>query len=362
MEQTTMMGVFNPDINPDAFTRVKMTKFCLVKWNLTIRKDLMNELGIAPLHLIAYKDGKQRKLSVQVYVKVSNWNQKSQKLKKLRDSMETDQQLVIDNIKRKATKIITNYRLMEEELSIAQFKDEFFETTPRTCFLKFYEHQLLLQKEILAPGSFRQQKSFLNKLRKFKPEILFTELTLDLIQEFKTWGQRNQKNTLNTLSSDLKNFKKYINLARKKRIKLRLDPAEIKVKRFKSKRTYLNTKELINMLNYYKSNFINDTHKDVLQRFLFACFGGGLRISDIMLLTHQQNLMSNLLIYVPKKTQNQKGELIRVKMNKTALSLISPKEIGFFRGVYTDTYMNRVLKDVSGFYKLRKKITFHVFL
>lgn len=100
------------------------------------------------------------------------------------------------------------------------------------------------------------------------------------------------------------------------------------------------------MNSYWKSEFVNETHKNILSRFLFSCFTG-LRISDIDNLK-EDNIISDSLAFTAVKT----GKFQRINMNESAKKYIDPKTI--FPSGYSGEYINRQLKDIAKICGIRK--------
>jgi site-specific recombinase XerD len=160
------------------------------------------------------------------------------------------------------------------------------------------------------------------------------------------------KNTDATIGSLVKSFKKYLHIANKRGIVTPLMFDDIHNKTFVGSRTFLDAAELDRLNKYFNSEFLNDTHKNVLSRFLFSCFTG-LRISDIQKIT-RENIIGDVLVFSAEKT----NKLQRIQLNKTALSFLNKKSL--FSGTYTPEYINRELKEIAKIVGIRKKVTFHV--
>jgi site-specific recombinase XerD len=103
---------------------------------------------------------------------------------------------------------------------------------------------------------------------------------------------------------------------------------------------------------FYKSEFINESWKNILGRFLFSCFTG-LRISDIKTIS-VDNVANDILIFFAKKT----GKLQRIQLSDSALNFIGKQEL--FYGEYTDQHINRELKLIIKSCGIKKDVTFHV--
>lgn len=263
-----------------------------------------------------------------------------------------DYNLIIEKFLADLNTIEINYRLSGAVLDVEKLTNELMNPSSWICFVKFWEEELERQKPILKPGTYRQQKSALEKLKEFKSSIYFYEIDKQLIEDIKLFLKAVKKNEENTIATFFKNFKKYLNVAVARGIKININSIEIKRPNFKTHRTFLMPEEINKMYNYWKSDFINETHKNVCARFLFSCFTG-LRISDIQELK-EENILSDFLVFIAQKT----GKLQRIQLNQSAQQFINPKTI--FDGSYSPEYINRVLKDICKICGIRKRISYHV--
>jgi site-specific recombinase XerD len=143
-----------------------------------------------------------------------------------------------------------------------------------------------------------------------------------------------------------------LHIANQKGISTPISFSEIKNKTFKGNRTFLEITEIQKLHNYWNTDFINETHKNMLSIFLFSCFTG-LRFSDVTKLT-AENIIENFVVFTAEKT----GKFQRIPINKTAQKFIKPGPI--FNEIYTNEYFNRELKNIAKICGIRKVLSFHV--
>jgi integrase len=76
-----------------------------------------------------------------------------------------------------------------------------------------------------------------------------------------------------------------------------------------------------------------------------------------------EDIISNMLVLVPRKTKNTSNRTIRIPLKHTALELIkdeSPYRIkGLIFSTYSEQRMRTYLKDVVGHAKIKKDVNFH---
>jgi site-specific recombinase XerD len=260
--------------------------------------------------------------------------------------------IIIEKFLADINTIEVNYRLSDAVLDIDKLTHELLNPSSWICFVKFWEEAIEQQKGVLKASTYRQQLSSLVKLKEFRNTLYFYELNKPLIDELEIFLKTVKKNQKNTVSTFFKNFKKYLNLAQDRGIKMQIKSTDIVRTTFKSDRVFLMPEEIEKLYKYWKSEFILDKHKNILSRFLFSCFTG-LRISDIQNI-NSENIVSDFLVFVSQKT----NKLQRIQLNKSAQLFIN--DTSLFNGTYSDEFMNRELKDICKICKIYKSVSYHV--
>jgi site-specific recombinase XerD len=317
-----------------------------------IKKDYVRSDGTSAIYLLVRVNNKRKKIPLNIAVAPAKFNEKTQKVRG-NSKLSKDYNILIEKAKAKISEIELNYRLANKNLTLEELLKEYETPTPNYDFLAFFEYELNHQEKYLQKGTFKQQKSSLKKLKKWKGIIPFSAINSELLKELKLYCKNVLKNEQTTVSTLLKNFKKFLHLANDKGIITDIKYTDIKVPRSKSQRTFLIADEVSRIYEYWNSPYISDTHKKVLSKFLFSAFTS-LRISDIQKIT-TDNIINNQLVYAASKT----GKLNKINLNNTAKLMIQETE-PLFLDNYTPEYINRELKVISSFLKIKKKVTFHV--
>jgi site-specific recombinase XerD len=316
-----------------------------------IRKD-----GYQALYLLCIQARKKRKIPLNILVPAAAW-QADLQLVKGNTREAKDLNLIINQRRALANEIMVRYRLMGKRLSMDAFVDKFLNPSTELDFLSYMDQAIDQRKEALTPGSYRHHKATVNKLRKFRPQLPFSDINLKLLAELRSWMVRERKNNPNTIHSTLKLIKTYLNYARQMDdMQFDFNPKQIKIPNFSSQRSYLSTDELAKLERYYAAEFCPDVYKGTLQAFLFACYTG-LRYSDLASIT-RQNIVDNRLVFVPFKTRGT-GKFVALKLTGKAQQFINTSG-DLFTKVPCNQVGNRNLKEIAKACGITKPVSWHV--
>jgi integrase/recombinase XerD len=318
---------------------------------IVIKDDYVRADGTCALYLQIFLNKEKKKLPCNISVKPIDFDKLKQRIKS-KHPIHKDYNLIIEKMFSDINRIEVNYRLSGIPLTLSKLLDEYQNPSSNIDFLLFWENEMVRQKDILKPDTYRQQMTMLNKTKDFKNPLPFFEINDDYVQDLKTHCKKKLKNTDSTISSLIKSFKKYLHIANKRGIVTPISFDEIKNKQFKGNRTFLSQEEIVKLNKFWESEFISDNNKSILDRFLFSCFTG-LRISDIKAIT-EDNFIENTIVFTAVKT----GKFQRIPMNISCKKYIHPKII--FKDDWSEEYINRELKKIATLLGIRKKISFHV--
>lgn len=320
-------------------------------YKVKIKDEYIRHDGTSSLYVQIFLNGRKKIFPLNLSVKAIHFDKVKQRVSSKFENHK-DYNLIIEKFLADLNTIEINYRLSNIVLDIDKLTNEILNPSSWICFITFWDEELERQKGLLKPGTYRQQKSALEKLRKYKDNLYFYEIDKKQIEDIRIFLKVKMKNEDNTISTFFKNFKKYLNVALDRGIKVPLNSSDIKRPNFKSHRTFLMPDEINTLYKYWKSEFINEAHKNILSKFLFSCFTG-LRISDIKNI-EADNIIGDYVVFVSEKT----GKLQRIQMNESAKKFIGKQKP--FNSNYTDEYTNRTLKDICKICGIKKRVTYHV--
>lgn len=315
------------------------------------KKDYLRADGTKALYAQVFLNQERIKIPLHISVAEKHFDIKKQRVKKT-GVFAADFNLIIEKILADINGIEVFYRLSNLPLDVSTLLKEYQNPSSRLDFIKFWEEEMENQKLILRKSTYDQQISILRKIKGYKDVIFFNQINIDFVNKMIYYFSTEKKNSVNTIATLTKSFKKYLHIANKKGIVTPLSFQDVPRKRMQTRVTYLDEAEINLLFHYYESPFIKESHKVVLAKFLFSCFTG-MRIGDILNLT-EDTVMNDVLFFTAKKTNKTQ----RMSLNKTAQKLVSERFL--FNGTYTPQTINKLLKEVVLHLGIKKKVTFHI--
>lgn len=324
--------------------------YVAIRANFKLR-EYKHSKGTTPVFLSITGNSQRERLSLSINIDTKQWDRVKSRLYPNSDA-NRDINLILDNIEAKITAIKTSYRLSERVLTPAVLKKEMISGMPRLSFTAFFNTMLEDERPTMAAGSYRRHKSVLKKINTYDPDVNFMDIDFMWLEKYRRYLAKigNQKTTI---AANIASIKKYLLMAIKSGIKLKINIDEIKAGSTKGNRTSLKANELKMLADFYFSNYINDSYKLILGYFLFSCMTG-LRISDMQKL-ERKNFENNYINFISTKTNKNQ----QISLNETAQRIIS-HEPKLFMVKFTDQHINDKLKKIMKFIGITKIVTFHV--
>ncbi len=325
--------------------------YVAIRAKLTPR-EYKNSEGKSPVQLILSGNKERERIPLpHITVDTALWDSATQRLKPVsQEAIVTN--LLLDNVMSKITTIKTNFHLSERVLTPASCRREFESDMPRTFFPAFFLSMLEAEKPLMEPGTYNRHRSVVKKIQEFNPQLTFMDIDYQWFEKYKQYlaGKGNLKTTI---ASNMASILKFLRIAQKMGIKLRINIDDIKPGSTKGNRTALYPHEVKRLSSYYYSDFINPSWRLVVGYFLFSC-NTGLRISDVQTL-ERKDFQDGYVTLISKKT----GKDQSISLNKT-VSKILAHEPRLFVEHFADQHINDELKKIMAQVGITKKVTFHV--
>lgn len=305
-----------------------------------INKSYVRSDGACRIYILIELRGKKIKFDTGITSPPEKFDQKNQRIKGSTKQVKDDN-LVIRKCMGRVNDIFVRYRLLNRDLTPDLLKNEYKNPARFLDFYKFMQEEIEKRKGDLAPSSLKQHKACLQKMKEFKNELAFSELSIEFIQDFRRFLKIKKKNNQNTIFNNLKNLRTYINIAVNLEIILKNPFDAYKLKKPGNSLVYLSTTELKLLVKYYNNYTLPDNYQKVLRAYLFCCFTG-LRISDVIRCSHDW-IVGDFLIYTPQKSSNLNNKTIKIPLCNMAKRLIG--ESGTSSGTVFLLFAEQTMRD-----------------
>ncbi|WP_190304157.1 site-specific integrase [Paenimyroides baculatum] len=314
--------------------------------------DYVKNDETSALYLQLFLNGERKRINLDLYIPKSAFDSVNRRVKKSFKGSK-DLNLIIEKTISDVVQIEILYRLSDTNLTLDILQNELQNPSSRLDFIKYWEEQIEIDSKHLAASTTRLSKGILAKVKGFKNIILFKDLSINLINELLYFMKSKRGNCQNTIFNITKYLRKYIKRAQMEGISVPIKFCDIPHKKVKAEIGYLNDDEIINLWNFYNSEYITEIYRIILAKFLFSCLTG-LRISDIQSLSDLNIIEGFLVKFTAKKTK----KIHKIKLSETAKIIL---DHGFlFKAHYPDQTINRKLKEIAIMCKIPKQIHFHM--
>ncbi|MEI6683799.1 MAG: site-specific integrase [Bacteroidota bacterium] len=283
-----------------------------------LRTSKKNGKGECPLYLRLIRHRKANFVSIGLYIQESDWEPITCKVKKshrnsgrlnafIAQKVADAEAIVIDNQTKVNT--VSSKKLKEKIVGIEPVN--FFDYSNRYVDTLLNGHQI---------ATYKRAKAVIQKLKDYnesKP-LYLGDITHTYLQDFEQYCITEFENRPNTIHGNLRIIRKIINDAIRDDKMSRDDNPFLKLtlKTETSKRNYLLEEEVKEMEKLNLS--ATPGYQHTRDMFVFACYAGGVRISDLLVL-QWKDIVDGRLVIRMKKT----GGTQMVKLPQKALDILA---------------------------------------
>jgi integrase len=346
--------------------------------SILLKMNKINKEGEAPFYLRIIKDRKAKFISLGYKINPKFWDPvKSVVLSKHPNSARLNNYLA--RKKAEASDVALKLETNSKYVPPKKIKQEIL----GKASVNFFDYAEAFNSKVLSEnkvGTYNKTKGMLSKLETYigKRDFTLDEITVHFLKSYEEYLRTTLKNSTNTIHSNLKMIRRIMNLA----IEEELFPFEkspflrYKLQLEKTTKVYLTEDELkaIEELSLTENSMM-DHHRNM---YVFACYVGGLRVSDLLQL-RWENFDGKHIIIETQKTK----DTISIQVPNKGLSILDKykteeSEPSHFifpfldnRLDYSDAkllhksissktaYANTDLKDIAKKAKITKHISMH---
>ncbi len=289
----------------------------MVTIKVILRKQKTNKAGLAPLWLRVTKNRKTKFISLNIRLEPKYWDEGKQRV----IGSYSNSTRLNSLIKVKLAEAQAAFVDLELEHPIVRTQDILNRVSSKRS-PDFFEYAYKFAQDYRDKGKERTFKRFrtaLNKMKEYVGEqkLYMEDINIPFLKKYEKYLFEKHGNCNNTRHTDLKSVRKVINEA----VDEQLFPFEknpfnrYKLKWEKTNKSYLTETELkaFEEFNVVKGS-MREVHHDA---FVFSCYAGGLRVSDICTLKWLHFNGTHITMKT-KKTNSQ----VAIKLPQKALEII----------------------------------------
>ena len=320
-----------------------------------IKKDKVRKDGTVPIYLQAYINNRRIRVHLNSYCKVSEFSDKQQRVKGSSKKAKQVNAIISKHLAR-ANEIFYQSVLEDKPLDAETFKKLLLNEKSKHDFLNYMQNAIREQEKIVEYSTIKNYIKAYNHLKDFQSEIMFFELTPQLIERFR--GHLTKKGLKhNTINSYLKQVKKFVRLARSEGYNIINVFDHVSLKWQKSTPVWLEPHEIEKLVKLYFEKDLPYHFRDTLQMFLFM-LGTGLRISDASVLKYSDIVNDSIRIRVQKTKRYKLEETFLI--SDFAMQFLPHGEGNKKVFKYSNSQkFNYNLKSICEHINIKKEVTSH---
>ena len=249
---------------------------------LIYREDKINAKGVAPLYIRIIKNRRTRFISTGIMLEPRFWDDENIKVRKSYPNSQRMNAFIAHKLA-EAQGTILELETKNKDVPTKKLKQAIMGKEPENFFEYAYE-RLDACKKNYSIGTYENYLNYLVKLEAFhgSRNLFFDEIDYAFLKQYEKWMTNERDNKLRTVEYSTRIIKKYFREAiAEDMISPGIYPfLKYKVKFPKAKKDYLSEEQFEEFKTYeVQDAFKYPAYKDM---FVFACYAGGLRYSDVI--------------------------------------------------------------------------------
>ena len=345
---------------------------------LVLKLNKKNESGQMPIYLRITLNRRVRFVSTGIKILPELWDKTNQRVKKKQLNSARINALLSKKVA-EVEAISIDFDSSKKNSTSQKIKETIIGKA-KVDMIKFIEDYLEVILNKGKIGTYKKMKTILDKFKDYtkKSEFTFDEFDLDFLKKYDKYLREKLENKPNTIHSNLKVLRKFFNDAiREEIIEPKVSPfPKFKIATEKTTKHYLTEDEIKKIEDLILNKKTTIFHHRNM--YIFACYAGGIRVSDLLQLKWD-NFNGTHLNFCTNKTK----EVLSIKLPTKALQILkiyllkkckktdyifpcldsekdySNPKIKFNAIASNNAYINKNLKLIAQKAQISKNISFH---
>ncbi len=352
-------------LSPSLYIKAECHMYIPTTLKIIVLKGNKNQDGQVPILLKFTQSRKTNRISLRKWINPEDWIDDGATYVRERGrsapANAKELNLFLKSQLSRAELMLLEAERQNVPISFQQFKEKFVNMAS-TDFIAFCEGELQRRSESgkYSDETIKSNWFKLNKLRAFRPNISFFDLTVKFLEAYETWLRTQRGNDVNTIFAAMKFVRTMLNCARRQNLTTVYPFKQYKLVYKKDTRDRLTEKELDLLRKLYDEGTLPDHSERVLKYFLFACYTG-LSWGDLSSLDYSE-IEKRGEVHVISKERGKTGQLFVVPLMAKAKKLIDMEQGKgkVFSDIISNQKANAAIKKIVASTRIKKHVTFHV--
>lgn len=325
------------------------------KYSVAIRLalDKANKHGLCPVVLRVTVDRKSAFYFTSHRVTPHEWDEENHQVR----SRVNNAQLINALLKKLASdaqEFLVTAQLTKQIVTAKQVINSLRGGGARDDLFAFWQEMLINLKGIQHKNTLHQFASDYNKLKAFRSNLTFGQMSYTCLREFDQWMAVKLGNSINTRWKTFKNLKKLFNMARKEKRTTLYPFREYSCPQYKQTlRTFLTMDEVDRIEGLITSGMLPRPLWVAANYFLLSCYAG-FRYQDLLAFDPMAHLNAERLVIATLKT----GQVVSIPRHRRLNVIL--ERLASRPGLVSNQKVNEYLKVIGGMAKIEKSLTVHV--
>lgn len=330
----------------------------MINYKLYLRKHTAKkDTGV--IYVSFYINREKVHFSTKVECTAENWDVED-RIVKSSAPVADDKNLILNDIKSRINDVFVKYRLKNKRLTRQGFIRHYNRPSDYSDFYAYYTEKKKQWSRSLELQSVQNHNTVYDKLKAFRSELEFDDITDEFLADFYAHLRKTLKNNENTAYKNMSILRRYVRRAHKEGYLDEYPFDDFSIPKVSAKVSYLTEEELKLLIDYYKKGELNYNQYRTLQLFLFMCFGSQ-HIGDAISMQLEQ-FGSSHFTYTRMKLRNRKPSITTVPISKSLRTIIADiaghRKVGpLFEHLPAEQTMNRHLRDIAAAAGIKKHIS-----
>lgn len=319
------------------------------------RTNYANADGCNQIYMAVRINNKRKKISLGIHVRPEDFDDNEGRVR-ASHKLQFEYNMIIAAAIGKSIDILVQAAVNNRSMNVDEFEKVYENFESRADFVLFMDQESISRRGSVSDGTYAQHAMFVEKFKKFKSSVQFSNVDLNLLKDFDKYLRVTCKNNANTRHKNFKYLSYYINRAIEEGVRFENPFKKFIWPKTTNRVVFLDAEECKKLYEYY-THTDNKLDKKYI-RIWFLMMATGLRVSDALTVT-RDNIFGNMIVFSPIKTRHV-GKTTSIPITDFARQFIDFESKTLSGQTPSQQAINSRLKKIALMLGIKKNVTNHV--